>query len=77
VPPTSATATPRHAHSTGAHHGINVGWLAACIGLIALATALGHPDGTRRAAASTRAAAVWGRNGLGVLLRTSRTGGSS
>jgi hypothetical protein len=40
---------PRHAeHRPG--HGIDLGWLAACLGLVAAATALGHPDATRRAA---------------------------
>jgi hypothetical protein len=46
--PGPAAATP--AHRAGAKkHGINLGWLAACIGLIALATVLGHPPGSRRA----------------------------
>jgi hypothetical protein len=73
-------------------HGINVGWLAACIGLIALATALGHPDGTRRAAARGRAAAAGrgrnaaarsrsaaarGRATLGALLHPAQRGGPS
>jgi hypothetical protein len=57
------SASPRTHISN--HDGINLGWLAACIGLIAVATALGHPDATRRTAAR-------GRSGLGALLRLSR-----
>jgi hypothetical protein len=76
--PHYAPATPGATHS----HGINLGWLAACIGLIALATALGHPDGTRQAAARSRAAAgrrraALARAGtrLGALLRPASRGG--
>jgi hypothetical protein len=72
------TARPaRHSH-----HGLNIGWLAACIGLIALATVLGHPGGTRKAAARgratparARAAAARGRATLGALLRPDERGG--
>jgi hypothetical protein len=42
--------------------GVNVGWLLACLGLIAAATALGQPDATRKLAAR-------GRTRLNGLLR--------
>jgi hypothetical protein len=62
-------AAPSAAHPSRAsahdHRGIDLGWLAGCIGLIAVATALGHPDATRRTA--TR-----GRSGVVALLRLSR-----
>jgi hypothetical protein len=84
VPRASAAATPRHAHATSPHHGVNLGWLAACVGLIALATALGHPDGTKRAAGRSRAAAARkraaiARSGarLGALLRPASRGGQA
>jgi hypothetical protein len=52
-PPTAAT---HHAHQA-AHkpHGIDLGWLAACLGLVAAATALGHPVGTTRFAKRSHA----------------------
>jgi hypothetical protein len=91
--PAGPHATPPHAPpaetrrptaATHAHHGINLGWLAACIGLIAAATALGHPDATRRAAnrgraAATRgrAAAARGRAGVMSRLRPVRAGRSA
>ena len=48
-------ATPHHSHAAPQHHGIDLGWLAACLGLVALATALGHPTGTTRLANRSRA----------------------
>jgi hypothetical protein len=66
--PASGTTQPAapHAHnSAGSHHGIDLGWLAACIGLITVATVLGHPDAARRTAAR-------GRSRLDALLRLSR-----
>jgi hypothetical protein len=48
--------------------GIDVGWLAACLGLVLAATALGNPAATRRAAVRTRVA-------LGALLRPTARGG--
>ena len=56
APPKPGASRPqatRHAHMP--RHGIDLGWLAACLGLVAAATALGHPDGTRRAAKRGRA----------------------
>jgi hypothetical protein len=84
--PDAYAATPQRTLATRSpgrpHHGINLGWLAACIGLIALATALGHPDSTRKAAARSRAAAgrrraALARAGtrLGALLRPASRGG--
>jgi hypothetical protein len=66
-PPHVSHATGSH-HATHPHHGIDLGWLAACLGLIAAATALGHPDGTRRIA--TR-----GHARIGALLRPASRGG--
>jgi hypothetical protein len=63
-PSGSRTPAPSHPEPTAArplHHGVNLGWLAACAGLIALATALGHPDGTRRTAARGRRLAAGAR----------------
>lgn len=64
--PESGAAHPASAHpasaSAGARHGLHLGWLAACAGLVAAATALGHPDGTRRLA-------VRGRARVNALLR--------
>jgi hypothetical protein len=64
--PQQATETsapePAHRPDASPHRGINVGWLAACLGLIAAATMLGHPD-------QTRTAATRGRAGLASLLR--------
>ena len=62
---TSPSAAPQAHRSGASHDGIDLGWLAACIGLIAVATALGHPDATRRTAAR-------GRSSVGALLRLSR-----
>ena len=45
------SAAPR---STATHGGINLGWLAACVGLIAAATALGQPEATRSFARRSR-----------------------
>lgn len=59
---------PGGSHGTGA--GIDIGWLVACLGLVAVATALGHPDRARRAAQR-------GRAGLGALLRPAPRGGSA
>jgi hypothetical protein len=39
---------------TSSDPGINVGWLAACVGLVAAATALGRPDATRKLALRSR-----------------------
>jgi hypothetical protein len=50
----AASPRPGPAAAHPPHHGINLGWLAACVGLIALATALAHPDGARRATARGR-----------------------
>jgi hypothetical protein len=55
-PPAATRRRSLTQHAKAEHHGINLGWLAACIGLIALATALGHPDATHRVAARARAA---------------------
>jgi Peptidase family M23 len=66
--PSSTSANTRAASgSRGTHHGVDFGWLAACLGLIAAATALGHPDGTRRVAAR-------GRARVGALLRPASRG---
>jgi peptidase M23-like protein len=64
-------AAPTHPRSVThrAGKGIDLAWLAACVGLIAVATALGHPAGTRRTVAR-------GRSGLGALLRPASRGGS-
>jgi hypothetical protein len=48
--PTPVPAAPRNHHSGASQGGINVGWLLACLGLIAAATALGRPDATRQLA---------------------------
>jgi hypothetical protein len=45
--------------------GIDLAWLAACLGLVAAATALGHPDQARKLAARSRA-------GLAAMLRRRR-----
>ena len=67
LPPIAPAPAPRHgSHST--QGGINVGWLLACLGLIAAATALGGPDATRKLA--TR-----GRVRLSGLLRPASRGG--
>jgi hypothetical protein len=55
----------RRAHAPD--HGINLGWLAACFGLIAAATALGRPDAARRLA-------VRGRARFDTLLRPASRG---
>jgi hypothetical protein len=56
APGAHPVAAAHGAHrSPGSHSGIDLGWLAACIGLIAVATALGHPDGARRVAERGRA----------------------
>jgi hypothetical protein len=66
LPPIApAPATHQSAHSSGG--GINLGWLLACLGLIAAATALGGPDATRKLA--TR-----GRTRLSGLLRPASPG---
>ncbi len=49
---------PRHKHG-----GIDLGWLAACIGLVIAATLLAHPDHALKVARR-------GRYGLGALLRS-------
>jgi hypothetical protein len=65
---TAAAPGPHnHRASRGTHHGIDLGWLAACLGLVAAATALGHPDGTRRLTAR-------GRARLGAVLRPASRG---
>jgi hypothetical protein len=69
--PVPARATPAPVHRGGSRShggGINVGWLLACLGLIAAATALGGPDATRKLA--TR-----GRARLTGLLRPASRGG--
>jgi hypothetical protein len=61
-PAGAAPAAPRHPtmphgatpKSSAPHGGINVGWLVACVGLIAAATALGQPDATRKLARRSR-----------------------
>jgi hypothetical protein len=45
--------------------GTDLGWLAACLGLVVAATALGHPDQARKLAARSR-------TGLATLLRRRR-----
>jgi Peptidase family M23 len=47
---TPALPAPHHHPSAASHGGINLGWLMACLGLIAAATALGRPDATRKLA---------------------------
>jgi hypothetical protein len=64
-PGRAASGRPRAAHAS--HHGIDVGWLAACLGLVAAATALGHPDGTRKLTAR-------GRARIGAVLRPASRG---
>jgi hypothetical protein len=68
--PAHAVATPPHERrvAEGGHGGINVGWLVACLGLIAAATALGRPDATRKIAARGRARVIG-------LLRPASNGG--
>jgi hypothetical protein len=68
--PGTAPGEREHGHpaTTGSRHGIDVGWLAACLGLIAAATALGHPDGTRKLTAR-------GRARIGAVLRPASRGG--
>ncbi|MEA2439096.1 MAG: hypothetical protein QOH76_520 [Thermoleophilaceae bacterium] len=73
--PTAAThlGAPAHAaphakrRANARDHGINLGWLAACFGLIAAATALGRPDAARRLA-------VRGRARFDTLLRPASRG---
>jgi hypothetical protein len=56
APPRHAVAAAPRLHGAhGAHGGINAGWLVACLGMIAAATALGRPDSTRKLAARGRA----------------------
>ena len=56
VPPrASVAAAPRPQGAHTSRSGINVGWLVACLGMIAAATALGRPDATRKLAARGRA----------------------
>jgi peptidase M23-like protein len=65
----SAAPAPAHDRGSRSHDGgLNVGWLLACLGLIAAATALGGPDATRKLA--TR-----GRIRLSGLLRPASRGG--
>ncbi|HEY0633059.1 MAG TPA: peptidoglycan DD-metalloendopeptidase family protein [Thermoleophilaceae bacterium] len=63
--PRHPVAAPERAH--GAHGGINVGWLVACLAMVAAATALGSPDTTRRVVAR-------GRAGFAGLLRPASRG---
>jgi peptidase M23-like protein len=66
--PAHASREPMHTSrgQTGSHghggRGIDLGWLAACLGLIAAATALGRPDTARKLA-------LQGRARFGALLR--------
>jgi hypothetical protein len=70
---THAVSNPDRSRSAAhRHHGINLGWLAACVGLIALATALGHPGGTQRVARRGRVAA--GRGLATLRHRRARVG---
>jgi hypothetical protein len=48
--PSATPSSPRSEATAGGRGGIDLGWLAACLGLVAAATALGHPDQARRAA---------------------------
>jgi hypothetical protein len=58
-----AVAPPaRHAGRPPSHHGVDVGWLAALIGLIAASVCLGRPQDAARAARGGRAT-------VGALLR--------
>jgi hypothetical protein len=68
--PAHASSTPPQAQRVagGGHGGVNIGWLVACLGLVAAATALGRPDTTRKLAAR-------GRARLGGLLRPASRGG--
>jgi hypothetical protein len=66
--PSPAADRARGSHRTD--KGIDLGWLAACVGLIAVATALGHPGGTRKTVAR-------GRASLGALLRPASREGSA
>ena len=60
---TSAPAATRRASGrTSPGGGFNPGWLAACIGLVAAACALGRPDGTR-------AMATRGRDAFASILK--------
>jgi Peptidase family M23 len=68
APPPAAPAPVHRGGSRSHEGGINVGWLLACLGLIAAATALGGPDATRKLA--TR-----GRVRLTALLRPASRGG--
>jgi hypothetical protein len=65
APAVHPSSRPRSSHP---HHGFNVGWLVACLGLVAAATALGRPDATRKLA--TR-----GRMRLTGLVRPASRGG--
>jgi hypothetical protein len=44
----------RAASAKGSHRRLHFGWLAACLGLVAAATALGRPDKTRKLASRGR-----------------------
>jgi hypothetical protein len=69
--PARPPAAPAHAHDRGSRShdgGFNVGWLLACLGLIAAATALGGPDATRKLA-------IRGRTRLTALLHPVSRGG--
>jgi hypothetical protein len=65
--PTPANRRPAGSHGHGGH-GVDLGWLAACLGLIATATALGRPHTARKLA-------MRGRARFGALLRPASRGG--
>ena len=53
--PPRVSPAPQHRHSGASDGGgINLGWLLACLGLIAAATALGRPEATRKLAGHGR-----------------------
>jgi hypothetical protein len=61
------SATPHGRGSNSGHGGIDLGWLIACLGLVAAATALGRPDAARKLAAR-------GRARFGAMLRPASRG---
>ncbi|MEA2478984.1 MAG: Peptidase family, partial [Thermoleophilaceae bacterium] len=63
APPATRRLAAQHPSSSGAHRGgVDLGWLAALIGLVLAAVCLGRPDASARVARR-------GRDRLGALLR--------
>jgi hypothetical protein len=55
APVPHATVEATRSTAQGSHHGIDLGWLAACLGLIVAAALLAGPAGGRRERRSARA----------------------